>query len=552
MQLPLPRRAPSRGQAAARTARRRALAVALVVLCAAGGLGLARGDRGGVLAVPAEQAAHLGAADPTLRPVLRHATRSVVTRIDDDLVKVTWFRGARAVATVGVTGERTLTQPYVLSHTRTGYGSPLSHLPVVLAALTALFLLVALQGPLRRLRTLDAAALAAFVVPTVLLDRGYLGPAEICGAVLLAFLATRGVAVAVRGVPAAGAGPSLLERLARRGAVPDLTRRVALVLLAITAMVAVTSTGVVDIAWANMEGATILLHGHLPYGHMPGDVIHGDTYGLPIYALYAPFAAIWPVPDDWTDATGSLVVGAIAAAGCAVGLLRVAGGARWAAVLALVAFPATLMTFSSGTNDVLIAAAVIWAFAWFARPALSSALLMTAGLAKVAPLLLLPVWVARLRGAALLRALAACAAVGAVVLAGLVAVGGVHGPADMLHAMSFQAGRRSVSSIWTSYGLQALQPLVQAAAVAAALGGAVLVLGDRDVARDPRRIAGLFVAILALLQLAANHWTPLYLAWLLPPAILALLGPAAVAPADPPSPAASAPVAPPAAGRIAA
>jgi hypothetical protein len=511
-----------------KVARRRALLVALAVLVVGGVLGVAR-HREPPLPVPADVARRLGAAEPTLRPLVADATSSMVTRIDDGLAKVTWFRGSRAIATVGVQRDHTLRQPVRLSHVRTGYGAPMSHLPGVLIVLTGLFLLAVLRGPLRRIRTLDAVALAALVVPTILLDRGFMGPAEAAAAVLLAYLAARGIALAVRG-PAAGEAaeaPVLLERLARRARTPRLVPQVAMAMLAITIVVTLCSTGIIDVAYANMEGATVLIGGHLPYGHMPGDVVHGDTYGLPIYALYAPFAALWPMHDGWSEATGALVLGALCAVVCALGLGRFTGpgGPRWPAVVALLAFPPSLMTFSSGTNDVLIAAAVIWAFGWWLRPALSSALLMTAGLAKIAPLVLLPLWLARLRGAALRRALLACAAAGALTLAGLVAVGGARGPLDMLHAMTFQASRASVASIWTSFGLQAAQPVVQAAALAIALGGAVLVLADRAVARDPRRVAGLVTATLAALQLAANHWTPLYLCWLAPPAFVALLGP---------------------------
>jgi uncharacterized membrane protein len=260
---------------------------------------------------------------------------------------------------------------------------------------------------------------------------------------------------------------------------------------------------------------------------MPGDVVHGDTYGLPIYLAYTPLAALWPVSSDWDDATGSLVVAALATLASAAGIARTlgGGGARaWPPIIALLAFPAAFMSFSSGTNDGLIAAALIWAFAWFTRPAASTALLAGAGVAKLAPLVLLPLWLARLRGAQLARALAAAATVAVATGAALVAFGGLHGPPDMVHAMSFQASRRSMMSLWTTLGLQALQPLAQALTLAVALGGAVLVALDREVARDPRRVAGLVTAVLAALQIQANHWAPLYLLWLAPPAMVALLG----------------------------
>jgi hypothetical protein len=525
-------------------ARRRALAVALVVFATVAGLGLLT-HKETPLAVDRATAIRLAAAAPETRVAAAHADSVMVIPIDQDFVKVTWLRHGRTTATAGVNRDGTLAWPSKYKKIA-GYGAPLAHGLLLLGALTALFLLATLRGPLRRRRTLDALALAAAVVPTVLIDRGLLALGEGMAAVLIAYLIARGVQLAVRGpVPDEDHdAPVLLERLAAHAKLRTLSRQVGLLLLFITVLMTITSTGVVDVAYANMEGATVLLGGHLPYGHMPADVIHGDTYGLPIYAIYAPLAAVWPVHSDWDNAIGALVLGAGAALLCALGMARAAGaGARWPAAIAVLALPASLMTFSSGTNDVLIAAALIWAFAWWSRPAASSALLALAGLAKVAPLVLLPLWLARLRGGALVRAVVACGAVGAIVLAGLVALGGLHGPGDMVHAMSFQLSRRSMMSIWTAFGIEPLQPLMQGVAPAIALGGATLVWLDRSVAVDPRRVAGLVAATLGALQLAANHWAPLYLIWLAPPAMVALLGPlAARAAAEPAAAPTSAPV----------
>ena len=55
-------------------------------------------------------------------------------------------------------------------------------------------------------------------------------------------------------------------------------------------MVGVSSFDAVDVVYAVMEGATKLIHGVLPYGHMPPGIIHGDTYPILSYALYAPLA----------------------------------------------------------------------------------------------------------------------------------------------------------------------------------------------------------------------------------------------------------------------
>ncbi|HEX5924660.1 MAG TPA: hypothetical protein VFY45_12570 [Baekduia sp.] len=508
-------------------ARRRALAVTLVVFATVAGLGLLT-HKETPLAVDRATAIRLAAAAPETRVAAAHADKVMVIPIDRDIVKVAWLRHSRATATAGVRRDGTLTSP--ISYQKTaGYGTPLAHGLLLLGALTVLFLLATLRGPLRRRRTVDALALAAVVVPTVLIDRGLLALGEGIAAVLIGYLVIRGVQLALHGPKPDedGDAPVLLERLAAHATLPKLSSQIGFLLLVLTVLMTVTSTGVVDVAYANMEGATVLLTGQLPYGHMPADVIHGDTYGLPIYVLYAPLAAIWPVHTDWDDALGALVLGAGAAILCALGMARAAGGgsSRWPAAIAVLALPMSLMTFSSGTNDVLIAAALIWAFAWWSRPAASSALLALAGLAKVAPLVLLPLWLARLRGAALLRALVACAAAGTLVLAGLVALGGLHGPGDMVHAMSFQLSRRSTMSIWTTLGIEPLQPLMAGIAPAIALGGATLVWLDRSVAADPRRIAGLVAATLGALQLAANHWAPLYLIWLAPPAMVALLGP---------------------------
>jgi hypothetical protein len=532
-------------------ARTRALAVALVVLTTVAGLGLLT-RKETPLAVQRATAIRLAAATPETRVAAARADRVVVLSIDRDLVKVTWLRHGRTTATAGVHRDGTVTMP-TRYRKIAGYGTPLSHGLLLLGALTALFLLATLRGPLRRRRTLDVLALAATVVPTVLIDRGLLALGEGLAAVLIGYLIVRGIQLGLRGPATAqdDDAPVLLERLAARAALPSLPRQVGLLLLFVTVLTTLTSTGVVDVAYANMEGATVLLTGQLPYGHMPADVIHGDTYGLPIYAIYAPLAAIWPVHTDWDDALGALILGAGAAIVCALGMARAAGGTRWPAAIAVLALPAALMTFSSGTNDVLIAAALIWAFAWWSRPAASSALLALAGLAKVAPLVLLPLWLARLRGAALLRAFAACAAVGAIVLAGLIALGGLHGPGDMVHAMTFQLSRRSMMSIWTTLGIESWQPLMQGVAPAIALGGATLIWLDRSVAADPRRVAGLVVATLGALQLAANHWAPLYLVWLAPPAMVALLGPLGVRAAAKSAPAsASAPA--PASAQLAA
>ena len=510
-------------------ARRCALAVAVVAFALVSAAGLvARHDK--PLGVPAAEAIRLSKVALVREHAIRPGDTPKVLYVDATLDKVMWYRGDRAVATSGVrthagSGARVMHAGSIGD--RAGWGAGLSHRALMLGGLALLFLLVTLRLPLRRTRTLDVLAISALLVPAVLIDHGYFAVAEGLMALLLLYLGGRGVWLAVRGADPRDDpdAPVLLTAAAARLRTPRLPAQLTITMVLGTLLVILTSTGIVDIAVANMEGATLLTHGVLPYGHMPGDIVHGDTYGLPIYALYAPFAAIWPMTSDWDDAMGSLVLNAIVVLVCLAGAGAASRGNRWPAILALLAFPAALMSSSSGTNDVLIAAALIWAFAWWTRPAASAALVMFAGMAKLAPLALMPLWLARLRGAELRRALVACAAVGLAVVGGLVAFGGLHGPVSMVHALAFQFSRTSELSTWTALGIAPLQPFTQGLTIAVALGGAVLVWLDRDVARDPRRVAGLVAAVLAGLQVSANHWAPLYLLWLAPPVMVALLGP---------------------------
>lgn len=501
----------------------------VAVLCAAGAflVVLAAGllhQRAPRLAVPAERAVRIAAADPLMRAVARDATRTDVGRVDDDLVRVTFVRDGRVRGAAGVRRNGEVFEPMAaMRHQR--YGTPLSHALLLIAGLTALFLLATLRRPLRPQAALDAGALAAFAIPTVLVDRGYVVAGQASAAVLLAYLAVRGVSAAAGRLPRPS-GPLLLER---PGA-PRLGLLAAGALALATVTMTLCSTGEVDVAFATMEGATKLLHGVLPYGNLPGDIVHGDTYGLPTYAAYVPVAALWPVHTTWDDATGALVLAAAGALLVAWGLARALDGRLSPAVLVTMAFPPALITITSGTNDVLVAAALAWALAWAAHPRRSLAVLTLAGIAKVGPLALLPAWIARLRGRDRLHALAATAVAGAIVLAALLALGGPSGPLDMAEAIKFQLDRRSLSSVYTAIGIEGLQPFVLAAAAAVAVGGAALLALDDAAARDPRRLAALAVAVLALLQLAAHYWAPLYLLWLLPPAAVALLAPAAAPP----------------------
>jgi hypothetical protein len=146
-----------------------------------------------------------------------------------------------------------------------------------------------------------------------------------------------------------------------------------------------------------------------------------------------------------------------------------------------------------------------------------------AGWFKLAPFALLPVRLAPLRGRRLLWALAVVALVSLPLLALLLALGGIGGPASMIHAISFQFSRGSLQSAWATLGIEWPQPLVQAAVLGLIAAAVVALRRDPALADQPVRMASLMAAILIGLQLSADYWAFLYLAWVVPMVVLSLL-----------------------------
>ncbi len=442
--------------------------------------------------------------------------RVVTTPLDDETIRVSFFNGRRVVLEAAVPGSGALiaVNRYEDGHAR--LGSEVGQSMAVLAAMLAAFMLATLRLPLRRIENLDAVALAAFVVPVVLLNERYLEWSVIAACVPLAYLAARCAAVALGGPQAHAAGGGFvyerMPRSVRLSAVGGAA--VALVLLAVPGGL------VSDVAYASMAGATNLIDGALPYGNLaPGDLVHGDTYPLLAYLAYVPAALVSPVRDgfDSLDAALYLATAFALLAALALGLaVRRRGGDGARVALAMLAFPPVMIAASSGSNDVVAAALVAAALALG-----STAVLSAAGWVKLAPLALVPLWIAaaRDRGHALFEAVVVTAGLAAMVLV----LGGTAGFGDLLNALSFQAERGSLLSPWAMLGAGGAQVVFQAAVVACIAGACVRAWTDRSLAGDPRRMAALGAAILLAVQLAANHWSYTYLAWVFPLLAVALL-----------------------------
>lgn len=460
--------------------------IALVALFAAKG-----SDR---LPLPAQTAVTAAKQDPAVANQLRAYgyDHTQVTRLDDATDRVSFFDGPRirAIAAVDTSGHVQHTQTFKPGSPR--YGSKTSDSPWLLAILGIAFFAATATRPLRSMRNLDVIALLAFAIPILAGDHQLLTLSVLSGYVPLAYLCARCVwrATHDENTPAI----PLVERI------PAHYIAAAAIVLAFTA---VGSSGAIDVGFASTAGATLLLHGTLPYGHMPAEVVHGDTYPLLNYVLYLPAAVIAPVRDAFDDTSGALLVGLAAA------LLTAIAMKSSRLTLAWLCFPPVVVAVAAGTNDLLLALAIAAALAYGSR----SILALTAGAwIKLAPIALLPMWLVRTRGRNVMPAAALTAALTALLLI----LGGPGAIKDMLHALSFQFSRGNAQSAWSLLGIEALQPVAQAAVIAG--------IAWATTRADRLNLAAASGAILAALQLSAGNWTYLYAVWLFPALALALLG----------------------------
>jgi len=317
------------------------------------------------------------------------------------------------------------------------------------------------------------------------------------------------------------------------------------------AMITLTSSGYTDVAAASLQGATELLHGVLPYGHITL-AFHGDTYPLLDYLLYVPGALWLPVTNPLSDLTGALAVTMAASllAGAALYLIggqreipadesESRGERRLRLTLAWFAFAPVLLAASGGANDLLVAACLAWMLALRTRTG-SSLLALAMGVwVKLVPLVLVAIWVPY-RRRDLLRSCAGALALSAALIALMIALGGAGSLAAMVRAMSFQFQRGSFFAPWYTFDVRWLQPLAQAGVLALALAAVLRIRVEGSIRADVVRLSALAAALLMALQLSANYWTWSYLPWVFPLLAVALfLGPSYAAA---PTPARSTPI----------
>jgi hypothetical protein len=316
-------------------------------------------------------------------------------------------------------------------------------------------------------------------------------------------------------------------------------------------------SNILDVGYAGVVGADRLLHGTIPYGHMPvkagtpcagrysnGDPIgyvqvtsgrcespieSGDTYGPAVYVAYMPFVAIFGWSGLWDDLPAAHV------AACAFDLLAIAGlfvaGWRFRSVqlgvllaFAWAANPFTLYALNMNTNDALVGALLAWFMAALSVPWLRGGLLAAAGLTKLGPLALLPL-LASLRQR---RATFAGVAVASLLFLSMLALDSNGLRLFWDRSFHYQLNRVTPLSIWTigSFhpGWPNLHWLQQALQVAVVLGCLLLALLPRG-GKDAAAVAALAGAALLATQIVSSYWFYPYICWWLPLVLLALLLP---------------------------
>jgi hypothetical protein len=385
--------------------------------------------------------------------------------------------------------------------------------------LCALFLLPFL--PRRRramsLLHLDLLVLLAFSVSLALFNRGDIGLSVPLVYPFLGYLLIRMLLLATgRGAPRRPLAVWPSASWLMTGVVFLLALRIGLNVL---------DSNVIDVGYAGVIGADKLIDGHLLYGLWPKDNAFGDTYGPFNYLAYVPFRLIFGWSGSW-DSLPAAHAAAIAFDLLTVGGLYLLGrrlrGHELGALLsyAWLAYPFTLFTLNSNSNDALVSATLVLALLVLSSPSARGAAAALAGLTKFAPLALAPLF---LRGSGRRPTERQGAFyVVAFAVTVFVCLQPVLLNGDLSYfwhdSISYQASRVTPFSIWGLWGhLGVLQHLLEGAAVALAI---MVAFVPRE--RGPVEVAALAAAVIIALQLVANYWLYPYIVWFFPLVIVAL------------------------------
>ena len=287
----------------------------------------------------------------------------------------------------------------------------------------------------------------------------------------------------------------------------------------------VLDSNVIDVGFSGVIGADKLIHNVPLYGHWPSNDAYGDTYGPFNYFMYVPFRLLL----GWSGAWDSLPAahGASIFFDVATLVALYALGRRWrdhmlGVVLAYAwaAYPFTMWSLSSNTNDSLVALMVTLALLVLGSAPARGAMAALAGMTKFAPFILTPLLL-RGTGERPRRRDIVLFVISFVIFLVLCML-----PVLVKHdlgpfwddSIKYQSDRNTPFSIWGLWGgLGWLQHALQGAVVALAL--IVCALPQR---RGPVQVAAFAAALIIALQLVTNYWLYSYVVWFFPAAIAAL------------------------------
>jgi hypothetical protein len=281
----------------------------------------------------------------------------------------------------------------------------------------------------------------------------------------------------------------------------------------------IMNSNVIDVGYAGVIGADKLIHGHLLYGLWPKDNAFGDTYGPLAYYAYVPFRLIFGWSGSW-DALPAAHAAAIAFDLLTTGLLYLLGrrlrGPALGVVLAYAwaAYPFTLFTLSSNSNDALVSATVVLCLLVISSAPARGLAAALAGLTKFAPFALAPLMLRGVGRRPNERQVAIWIVVFAATLFVALQPVLMNGDLDYLwrDSIVYQANRVTPFSIWGLWrGLGLAHHVLEAGVVA--MAGLLAVVPKR---RGPVEVAALAAAILVALQLTANYWLYPYILWFFP------------------------------------
>ncbi len=403
-----------------------------------------------------------------------------------------------------------------------------------------------LRRPLS-VRNLDLLVLLSFSVSLWFFNRGDIFTAVPLAYPPMAYLLGRMVWVTWRGGPERSRAVWPVWALAA-GAVFLTGFRVGLNL---------RDSNVIDVGYSGVIGAERIVHGEMPYGHMPkegklkpcgpadseGETRErvqtngrcesanerGDTYGPAAYEAYIPGYAVFGWSGKWDDLPAAHATSVLFDLLALLGLALVGrrfGGARLSAALpfAWAAYPFTQYVSSSNTNDAIMPVFLIFGF-WLVTSAFArGAFVALAGWTKFAALLLAPLWASypesrRFSGKGLFAGGFAAATAAAFSIL-LLEPSPAHAARVFWdRTFGWQVGRDSPFSIWGwgQYHAAGIPDLgfLQQAAIGLLVAGAIACYFV------PRRktvlqLAALTAAVLIGFELTLTHWFYLYIPWFFP------------------------------------